>query len=131
MGGINGDLTWDIFDSNQIPDSLIDYVKGAEISNKKASQDIIDVIFLSQMSGFDLALGLQYLEDDLGTDEQLRLRATHPALRLIKKRGRLEMDISRRTCIVQKRNRYHQKAENNSFPTPPVSFPNGSHTPRY
>ena len=65
LGGINGDLTWDIFDSNQIPDSLIDYVKGAEISNKKASQDIIDVIFLSQMSGFDLALGLQYLEDDL------------------------------------------------------------------
>ena len=65
LGGINGDLTWDIFDSNQIPDSPIDYVKGAEISTKKASQDIIDVIFLSQMSGFDLALGLQYLEDDL------------------------------------------------------------------
>ena len=46
-GGPDGNQTWNIFDSSQNPQSLIDYVRGAEISSKLADLISIDGIFLS------------------------------------------------------------------------------------
>ena len=46
MGQSNGSLTyWNIFDSSQNSQELIDYVKGAEVSSKEASLTTLDFIF--------------------------------------------------------------------------------------
>ena len=45
IGGASGNQSWDIFDSSTIPNDLIEYVRGAEISTKKANLLSIEAIF--------------------------------------------------------------------------------------
>ena len=66
-GGINGDQTWNLFDSSQNPASLIDYVTGAEISSKEARLKSLNFIIKKDVNDTtDLAYGFssnnEYLE---------------------------------------------------------------------
>ena len=67
IGGINGNQTWNLFDSSQNPASLIDYVTGAEISTKEARLKSLNVIVRTDLNDtIDLAYGFssnkEYLE---------------------------------------------------------------------
>ena len=64
-GGPDGNQTWNIFDSSQNPQSLIDYVRGAEISSKLADLISIDGIFNTKIKGFNLAYGFQLNRENL------------------------------------------------------------------
>ncbi|MFL2709882.1 MAG: TonB-dependent receptor domain-containing protein [Gammaproteobacteria bacterium] len=64
-GGPDGNQTWNIFDSSQNPQSLIDYVRGAEISSKLADLISIDGIFNTKIEGFNLAYGFQLNRENL------------------------------------------------------------------
>ena len=64
-GGPDGNLTWNIFDSNQNPTSLIDYVRGAEVSSKIADLISIDGIFNRKLGNLDLAYGFQLNKESL------------------------------------------------------------------
>ena len=55
-GGQDGNKTWNIFDSSQNPQSLIEYVRGAEISSKTADLTSINGIFTSTVSYTHLTL---------------------------------------------------------------------------
>ena len=66
-GGIDGNQTWNLFDSSQNPASLIDYVTGAEISTKEARLKSLNIIVKRDISDTtDLAYGFssnkEYLE---------------------------------------------------------------------
>ena len=64
-GGPNGNLTWNIFDSTQNPKSLIDYVRGAEVSTKLADLISIDGIFNRKLKNLNLAYGFQLNKESL------------------------------------------------------------------
>ena len=64
-GGPNGNLTWNIFDSTQNPKSLIDYVRGAEVSSKVADLISIDGIFNRKLKNLNLAYGFQLNKESL------------------------------------------------------------------
>lgn len=52
LGQSNGNLVyWNIFDSSQNSQELIDYVRGAEVSSKDASLNNLDLIFRSEQDG--------------------------------------------------------------------------------
>ena len=56
----NGSLMyWNIFDSSQNSQELIDYVKGAEVSSKEASLTTLDFIFRTNIDNYEIAYGLQ------------------------------------------------------------------------
>ena len=77
MGQSNGELIyWNIFDSSQNSQELIDYVRGAEVSSKDASLNNLDLIFRSEHDGYEIAYGFQYnyeklkiTYDDISTAE--------------------------------------------------------------
>ena len=68
MGISGGDvLFWNLFDSSQNSQALIDYVRGAETSTKEAGLESLDLIFRSNLwSDYSVAYGVQvnkeYLE---------------------------------------------------------------------
>ena len=64
-GGPDGNLTWNIFDSTQNPKSLIDYVRGAEVSSKVADLISIDGIFNRKLKNLNLAYGFQLNKESL------------------------------------------------------------------
>ena len=68
MGISGGDLLfWNLFDSSQNSQALIDYVRGAETSTKEAGLESLDLIFRSDLwADYSVAYGVQinkeYLE---------------------------------------------------------------------
>ena len=64
-GGQDGNKTWNIFDSSQNPQSLIEYVRGAEISSKTADLTSINGIFTSNYKNFEYAYGFQINNESL------------------------------------------------------------------
>ena len=64
-GGPDKNLTWNIFDSTQNPKSLIDYVRGAEVSSKVADLISIDGIFNRKLKNLNLAYGFQLNKESL------------------------------------------------------------------
>ncbi len=64
-GGPEGNLTWNIFDSTQNPKSLIDYVRGAEVSSKAADLISVDGIFNRKLKNLNLAYGFQLNKESL------------------------------------------------------------------
>ena len=64
-GGPDGNLTWNIFDSTQNPKSLIDYVRGAEVSSKVADLISVDGIFNRKLKNLNLAYGFQLNKESL------------------------------------------------------------------
>ena len=64
-GGQDGDKTWNIFDSSQNPQSLIEYVRGAEVSSKTADLTSINGIFTSNYKNFEYAYGFQINNESL------------------------------------------------------------------
>ncbi len=66
MGQSSGDITyWNIFDSSQNSQELINYVKGAEVSSKEATLRTLDFIFRSNADSYEIAYGLQFNEEEL------------------------------------------------------------------
>ena len=66
LGQSNGNLVyWNIFDSSQNSQELIDYVRGAEVSSKDASLNNLDLIFRSEHDGYEIAYGFQYNNEKL------------------------------------------------------------------
>ena len=66
LGQPNGNLVyWNIFDSSQNSQELIDYVRGAEVSSKDASLNNLDLIFRSENDGYEIAYGFQYNNEKL------------------------------------------------------------------
>ena len=66
LGQSNGNLVyWNIFDSSQNSQELIDYVRGAEVSSKDASLNNLDLIFRSENDGYEIAYGFQYNNEKL------------------------------------------------------------------
>ena len=67
MGITGGDIVfWNIFDSSQNTKELINYVSGAEISNKEAGLESIDLIFRSIFwTDYKIAYGFQFNKEDL------------------------------------------------------------------
>ena len=64
-GGPDGNLTWNIFDSTQNPKSLIDYVRGAEVSSKVADLISVHGIFNRKLKNLNLAYGFQLNKESL------------------------------------------------------------------
>ena len=64
-GGPYGNLTWNIFDSTQNPKSLIDYVRGAEVSSKVADLISVHGIFNRKLKNLNLAYGFQLNKESL------------------------------------------------------------------
>jgi len=58
-------IYWNIFDSSQNPQELIDYVTGAEVSSKEASLKTLDLIFRTNIDDYEIAYGLQLNNEDL------------------------------------------------------------------
>lgn len=58
-------LYWDIFIPENNSSALIEYITGAEISRKEASLQSIEAIFRTNISGFNLAYGLQINKENL------------------------------------------------------------------
>jgi iron complex outermembrane receptor protein len=66
MGQSSGDITyWNIFDSSQNSQELINYVKGAEVSSKEATLKTLDFIFRTNLDSYEIAYGLQFNEEEL------------------------------------------------------------------
>ncbi|MDA9610676.1 TonB-dependent receptor [Gammaproteobacteria bacterium] len=66
MGQSSGDVTyWNIFDSSQNSQELINYVKGAEVSSKEATLKTLDFIFRSNADSYEIAYGLQFNKEEL------------------------------------------------------------------
>ena len=66
MGQSNGNLAyWNIFDSSQNSQELINYVMGAEVSSKKASLKTLDFIFRTNIDNYKIAYGLQLNDEEL------------------------------------------------------------------
>ncbi|MDC1081538.1 TonB-dependent receptor [Gammaproteobacteria bacterium] len=58
-GGINSNEMWNIFDSSQNSQSLIDYVRGAEVSSKISELISLDATFKTNIKNFDVSYGFQ------------------------------------------------------------------------
>ena len=67
MGISGGDLLfWNLFDSSQNSQALIDYVRGAETSTKEAGLESLDIIFRSNLwSDYSVGYGLQINKENL------------------------------------------------------------------
>jgi len=66
MGQSNGTLAyWNIFDSSQNSQELINYVRGAEVSSKEASLKTLDFIFRTNIDNYEIAYGLQLNDEEL------------------------------------------------------------------
>ena len=66
MGQSSGNLTyWNIFDSSQNSQELINYVKGAEVSSKEATLKTLDFIFRTNADSYEIAYGFQFNEEEL------------------------------------------------------------------
>ena len=64
-GGPNGDEMWNIFDSTQNSQSLIDFVRGAEVSNKSADLLSLNGIFRAETKNIKYAYGFQINNENL------------------------------------------------------------------
>ena len=56
---------WNIFDSSQNSQELIDYVSGAEVSKKTAHLDSLNLTFTSAWNQLRYAYGIQYNQESL------------------------------------------------------------------
>ena len=66
MGQPNGTVFyWNIFDSSNNSQELIDYVRGAEVSSKEASLKTLDLIFRTNQDSYEIAYGLQVNDEEL------------------------------------------------------------------
>ena len=66
MGQSSENITyWNIFDSSQNSQELINYVKGAEVSSKEATLKTLDFIFRTNADSYEIAYGLQFNEEEL------------------------------------------------------------------
>ena len=64
-GGPNGNEMWNIFDSSQNSQSLIDFVRGAEVSNKRANLLSLKGIFRAEIKNIKYAYGFQINNENL------------------------------------------------------------------
>ncbi len=64
-GGSDGDEMWNIFDSSQNSQSLIDFVRGAEVSNKSADLLSLNGIFRAETKNIKYAYGFQINNENL------------------------------------------------------------------
>ena len=64
-GGPDGDEMWNIFDSSQNSQSLIDFVRGAEVSNKNADLLSLNGIFRAETKNIKYAYGFQINNENL------------------------------------------------------------------
>jgi iron complex outermembrane receptor protein len=64
-GGPNGNEMWNIFDSSQNSQSLIDFVRGAEVSNKRADLLSLNGIFRAEIKNIKYAYGFQINNENL------------------------------------------------------------------
>ena len=64
-GGLNGNEMWNIFDSSQNSQSLIDFVIGAEVSNKSADLLSLSGIFRAKTKNIKYAYGFQINNENL------------------------------------------------------------------
>jgi iron complex outermembrane receptor protein len=64
-GGPNGNEMWNIFDSSQNSQSLIDFVRGAEVSNKSADLLSLKGIFRAEIKNIKYAYGFQINNENL------------------------------------------------------------------
>ena len=64
-GGPNGNEMWNIFDSSQNSQSLIDFVRGAEVSNKSADLLSLNGIFRAEIKNIKYAYGFQINNENL------------------------------------------------------------------
>jgi iron complex outermembrane receptor protein len=64
-GGINSNEMWNIFDSSQNSQSLIDYVRGAEVSSKISELISLDAIFQTNIKSFNVSYGFQSNNESL------------------------------------------------------------------
>ena len=64
-GGLNGNEMWNIFDSSQNSQSLIDFVRGAEVSNKSADLLSLSGIFRAKTKNIKYAYGFQINNENL------------------------------------------------------------------
>ena len=64
-GGPSGNQTWNIFDSNQNSQLLIDFVRGAEVSSKIADLTSLNGIFNTEIRGLGIAYGFQLNRESL------------------------------------------------------------------
>ena len=64
-GGPDGDEMWNIFDSSQNSQSLIDFVRGAEVSNKSADLLSLNGIFRAEIKNIKYAYGFQINNENL------------------------------------------------------------------
>ncbi len=64
-GGINGDEQWNIFEPLTNSQNLIDYVTGAEVSEKVGALTTFDAIGRSSFNDLDFAFGLQLNKENL------------------------------------------------------------------
>ena len=64
-GGINSNEMWNIFDSSQNSQSLIDYVRGAEVSSKISELISLDAIFKTNIKSFNVSYGFQSNNESL------------------------------------------------------------------
>jgi iron complex outermembrane receptor protein len=67
MGSSRGDIVfWNLFDSSQNSQALIDYVRGEETSTKQAGLESLDLIFRSNLwTDYSLAYGFQVNNENL------------------------------------------------------------------
>ena len=66
MGQSSENITyWNIFDSSQNSQELINYVKGAEVSSKEATLKTLDFIFRTNADSYEIAYGFQFNEEEL------------------------------------------------------------------
>ncbi len=64
-GGPDGNEMWNIFDSSQNSQSLIDFVRGAEVSNKSADLLSLNGIFRAETKNIKYAYGFQINNENL------------------------------------------------------------------
>ena len=67
LGSSGGDMVfWNLFDSSQNSQALINYVRGAETSTKQAGLESLDLIFRSNLwTDYSLAYGVQVNKENL------------------------------------------------------------------
>ena len=64
-GGASGNERWNIFEPNKNSQSLIDYVRGAEISEKIGTLSVLDIIGRTSINNYYLAFGSQISFENL------------------------------------------------------------------
>ena len=67
-GGLNGDLSWNLFNPLENDPQLIEYIKGSEQSFKTGKLTNVDGIIKTLIRGTDVVFGFQWSEESLKID---------------------------------------------------------------